>query len=185
MAQNIAQKFEKQQPGVKVQIFDLVVPFNELKNASIRDPSVHTDIKVYKGLQELNEFGVGAHGSGTFVKGHLEGTIISYDYKALYDVYHLTDYNQASKYWFVEYKKAVSHDELKKAHEDAKTTTVKAELDFTIQGNDYDISTVFVYYQVIRLEVEGVKKDFVVTNPSSSEPRTPSGDPYPGEYAPV
>jgi hypothetical protein len=181
----MAQKLEKQQPKVKVQMFDLVVPFNELKNASIRDPSIHTDIKVYKGLEELSEFGIGAHGSGVFVKGHLKGSITSYDYKALYDVYHITDYSQASKYWFVEYKKAVSHDELKKAYENAKTTTVEAVLDFSIQGNDYDISTVFVYYQVIRLEVEGVKKDFVVTNPKSSEARTPSGDPYPGEYVPA
>jgi hypothetical protein len=44
---------------------------------------------------------------------------------------------------------------------------------------------VYVTYQVIRLTLNGMTKDYVVTNPPSSGAMLPDGNPYPGGFKPV
>ena len=167
---------------VYVDKFTRVTPLKALGSAYTGGE--HGKLECYRGNREVGNFGISVHGSGTFVRGQLEGTITSYDYKDLYEVFQLDDDASADS-WFSSYKKQTSHDELKNIDKNAKEVTVHAPLDFIIEGNDYDINTVFITYQVIRLTVEGKSKDYVVTNNASAGAVTPSGDQYPGKFQPV
>lgn len=69
--------------------------------------------------------------------------------------------------------------------EEAKTTTLKYDLEFTLTGNDRGITSVFIYYETIRMKLNGETKDFAVTNPASSGAVAPDGSPYPGGFTPI
>lgn len=144
----------------------------------------HDKIECYQGTQAVNNYGVAVVGSGSWAKGKITGTITAYDYRALYEVYHLKD-TESANYWFVKYSKETSHDQLVKTFEDSTTVKTDYALDFEIQGNDWGISAVYITYQVIRLVLNGETKDYVVTNPASSGAQLPDGNTYPGGFRPV
>ena len=139
------------------------------------------EIQTYSGNKVINNFGITASGSGTWVNGELTGSITSYDYKALYEVYNL-DTSLETDYWFVKYRNDTSRDELKKTFEDSKTVTTNTKLTFIIEGNNYGINTVFITYNVIRIEYEGETKDYVATNPPNAGAVLPDGTDYPGGF---
>ena len=49
--------------------------------------------------------------------------------------------------------------------------------------NDQGVSAVYIYYQVIRIALDGETKDYVVMNPASSGAVSSDGRPYPGHHA--
>ncbi|PYG87467.1 hypothetical protein LY28_02137 [Ruminiclostridium sufflavum DSM 19573] len=167
-----------------VQRLKLIVPVDKTVDAILLDSGEHDKIECYQGNKAVNNFGLTVHGSGTWVKGTIKGTLEAYDYKAVYEVYNLKE-SESANYWFVSYRQDKSHDELKKTFEDSHKVNLNYDLSFMIQGNDYDINSVFICYEVIRLVVNGVTKDFVVTNPSSSSAMSPDGSAYPGGFKPV
>jgi len=167
------------------QHFKLIVPMSKNASDVLLPSAVEDKIECYSGNRVVNNFGLTASGSGTWVNGTISGTLNSYDYKALYDVYHISDYTESANYWFISYKKDISHDELVKTFEDSKTVALNYNLNFTIQGNDYGINDVFICYETIRLVVNGVTKDFVVSNPASASALSPDGNPYPGGFKPA
>ncbi len=179
-----AEQLVKQPDNVSVEILNLVVPFKDFNNATIRDSGTHSKIECYRGKQKAGNVGVAAIGSGAWAQGSIHAEIETYDFKAIYDVYHL-DEKTSANYWFVTYQKEQSHDQLVQTALDSKKINAKVDLNFILQGNDYGITSVYVYYQVIRLVIDGVTQDYVVTNPQSSGAGTPSGDPYPGEFQPI
>lgn len=167
-----------------VQRLKLIVPVGNTVDNVLLGAGEHDKIECYQGNKAVNNFGITASGSGTWVSGKITGTLDSYDYKALYQVYNLKE-SQSTDYWFVSYRNDKSHDELKQTFCDTKTIKVNYDLSFTIQGNDYDINTIFICYEVIRLVVDGETKDFVVTTPSSAAALSPDGSAYPGGFKPV
>ncbi len=150
--------------------------------ASMRNE--HDKFECYQGNKAVQNFGISVHGHGTWAKGHMAGNIETYDYTTLYDVYNLPS-SESADYWFVKYRHETSHSELKKAFEQTKKITTHYSLDFMIEGNDYDINSVFITFEVIRLVINGETKDFVVNNAQSAEPKTSSGGDYPGGFKPV
>ncbi len=146
--------------------------------------SDHGKIEVYKGEQVIKNYGITVQGSGSWVKGTIKGTVKSYDYKALYSVYSLHD-TQSTDYWFIKYKNDVSRDKLEKTFEESTTVPLDYSLKFRIQGNDYGINSVFITFKVIRLKMNGMTKDYVVTNPASAGAVTPDGSKYPGGFEPI
>lgn len=163
------------------QIFNLVVPAHmKLEAAMVPETmSEHDKIQCFAGTQVTKNAGITVQGSGASAQGTITGSLKTYDYKALYKVYNLQD-SVSANYWFVSYSKDESHDELKKAAESSETATANYDLTFTLQGNDYGITSVFITYQVIRLVVDGITKDYVVTNNASSGAVDPTGAPYQG-----
>jgi hypothetical protein len=166
---------------VLVEKFALVVPVKAPKAFLAAE---HDKLECYQGTRATNNFGITAEGAGTWVEGKISGSLDAYDYKAAYKVYNLKD-TESANYWFIRYSKETSHDDLKKVFEDSKTVKLNYELTFQIQGNDYGISAVYITYQVIRLTLNGMTKDYVVTNPPSSGANLPDGNPYPGGFKPI
>lgn len=142
------------------------------------------NLTVYRGKTFMGRLGVAVQGSGARAKGKIGGTVASHDYDAVYQVYSL-EHNVAAKYWFVNYSRNEKRDELKLVHENSVDQTFNWELEFELQGNDRGITSVWVYYETIRLKINGVSKDFTVTNGQSSGVTAPDGSPYPGEFTPV
>lgn len=168
-----------------VEVYPLVVPTGMTPDLALAALSgEHEKIEVYSGNQAVKNYGITVQGSGAWAKGKASGTITTYDYKALYEIYDLKD-NESANYWFVNYSKATSHEDLKKVFEESATVKTDYALEFEIQGNDYGISSVYITYQVIRLEMEGQTKDFVVSNPASAGAVNPDGTKYPGGFKPV
>jgi hypothetical protein len=155
---------------ILVEKFALIVPTHEPKKLRAT-AAEHDKLECYQG-------------NGAWAKGTIKGTLDAYDYKALYQAYTIKD-SESADYWFIHYSKQTSHDDLKKIFEDSKTVKVNYDLEFEIQGNDYGISAVYITYQVIRLALNGITKDYVVTNPPSSGAMLPSDDKYPGGFKPI
>jgi hypothetical protein len=169
-----------------IQRYRLVFPViaDPIKHALAATAGEHDKIQVFQGTQAVKNYGITVQGSGAKAKGSIDGTLTTYDYKALYNVYTLKD-SESANYWFVTYSKQTSHDTLVKTFESSQTLTTKYHVDFEIQGNDYGISSVFLTFEVIRLVLNGVSKDYVVSNPASSGANLSDGSPYPSIYKPI
>ena len=168
-----------------VQRFQLVIPHraDPVMQALAPDFAAgeHDKIQAFQGTQAVKNYGVSAIGAGAFASGKIKGSLTTYDYKALYSVYTLKD-SESANYWFVHYSKDTSHDELRKTFEHSETLTTDYDVDFTIQGNDYGITSVFITFEVIRLVIDGVSRDYVVTNPASAGANNADGTPYQGQF---
>ncbi|VTR97895.1 unnamed protein product [Gemmata massiliana] len=166
--------------------FSLILPASKLPagGALALSGQEHDKIECYQGTQAVNNYGISVVGAGSWAKGKIGGSITAYDYRALYQVYNLKE-GEAANYWFIKYSKEKNHDELKKTFENSTTVTTKYALEFEIQGNDWGVNAVYITYQVIRLVLNGVTKDYVVTNPPSSGAQLPDGSPYQGGFKPV
>jgi hypothetical protein len=141
-------------------------------------------IQVYRGKSIAKRFGVAVQGSGAKAKGKISGSYTGYDYRAVYQVYNLPS-SRSAKYWFITYSKSTSTSELRLVNEQSNTTTLNYELEFELQGNDSGIASVYIYYETIRLKINGQTKDYTVTNPQSSGAVAPDGSPYPGGFTPI
>lgn len=169
-----------------IEKFSLVVPAGlGIETAAIAEQmQEHDKVQAFTGNKVVSNYGITVQGSGAWAKGHIGGNMSGYDYKALYKVYKV-DEHKSSGWWVFKYKKDSSHSELKKTFESLRKVDLIYDLNFEIQGNDYDISSVFITYEVIRVVYNGVSKDIVVTNNDSSGATTPDGDKYPGKFKPV
>lgn len=163
--------------------FTLVVPQNKHLSAHIlaADAGDHEKIQAYQGTQAVKNYGITVEGSGVTANGNINGSLTTYDYKAIYQVYSLNS-SESADYWFVHYSKDTSQDQLQKTFEDSKTLTTNYNVDFTIQGNDYGVESVFITFEVIRLVIAGVTKDFVVTNPAAAGANNADGSQYQGKF---
>lgn len=176
------QQLVKKPENVTVERFHRVTPLSELKNFILGDE--HGKVEVYSGDRVVQNVGITVHGSGVWGIVHVSSHAKSYDYKALYQLYNVPE-DISADYWFIEYRKHEDHGELKKVYESSQEIPIDIVGDFMIQGNDYDIESVFVTIETIRLTVDGISEDFIVNNPASAKAITPSGDPYPGGFKPV
>lgn len=162
----------------------LVIPAGATAEASLASTSGNADaLEVYSGTKAVKNYGITVQGSGTTASGSVSGSLKTYDYKALYSVYQLNS-SESAGVWFLSYHQNSSQDELKKTFESAKTLTTHYDVNFTIQGNNQGINSVFITFEVIRIVSAGVTKDFVVTNPESSGANNPDGSKYEGKYTP-
>lgn len=141
-------------------------------------------LECYSGNKSLGKIAIGVQGSGAWTSGTLDGTIKTYDYRQLYEVFNLKD-SESAGVWFAKYQKIKSHDEIKEVSKLGYEVDMDYVLNFKLQGNDRQITSVFITYEVIRLVVDGVIKDYVVTNPNSASPKNEDGSDYPGGFKAV
>jgi hypothetical protein len=185
----LPETLELQQFGIGAALTG-TVEATQLRDA-LSDPSVAAliedapdNLQVYRGKSIAKRFGVGVIGSGASAKGKISGTYTGYDYKAAYQVYNLPS-STSAKYWFITYSRSSDNSMLEKTFENSNTTNLNYDLEFTLQGNDHGITSVFIYYETIRIKFNGQTKDFTVTNPDSSGAVSPDGSPYPGGFQPI
>ena len=140
-------------------------------------------LKVATGYTKAQQFGVGAQGKGSWVEGHIKGHLESFDYKAIYQVYNVKT-SKSSGWWVFKYQQSTSTDVLKKTFEDSKKVTLNYDMKFMLEGNDFGINQVYIYYGTIQIQDKTVTKQYVVTNDASASAADPQGNPYSG-FKPV
>lgn len=161
--------------------FSINVPVKHLNDVNAYIKSEHEKIEAYSGTQAIEQYGISVAGSGSWVSGSMEGSIKTYDYKAIYEVYEVPT-SESTQHWFYKYKKDTSKGELKLVNKETKDIEQKYDLKFQIQGNDWGQSSVFITYQVIRLVMDGKTKDYVVTNNNSAGANNADGSSYGGGF---
>lgn len=148
------------------------------------DPVVESGqarIEAYEGTQIVKRYGVTAEGAGTWAKGRISGRILAHDYKAIYQVYRLTENDQVET-WIDQYKQDGTQTELIQVFQESVLIPIQFDIQFQIEGNDKGIAGVYITYRVLRLVYTGVTKDFVITSPDSVEVSTTEGQQYPGGF---
>lgn len=138
-------------------------------------------VEAYEGTQIVKRYGVTAEGAGTWAKGRITGTILAYDYMAIYQVYGLTQHEPVEA-WVAQYKQDATHTELIRVFQESMLLPIEFDIQFQIEGNDLGVAGVYLTYRVIRLAYTGVVKDFVVTSASGVEVTTTEGQRYPGGF---
>lgn len=163
--------------------YTLVVPQHNNLSTHIlaADAGEHDKIQAYQGTQAVKNYGITVEGSGVTAHGEISGSLTTYDYKALYQVYNLKT-TESADYWFIHYSKDTSQDQLQKTFEHSETLTTNYDVKFDIQGNDYGVESVFITFQVIRIVINGVTKDFVVTAPAAAGANNADGSQYQGKF---
>ena len=111
--------------------------------------------------------------------GSINGTITSYNYKSIYQVYGLNDSASASE-WSLKYKQDTIGKKLDLANSKSVELDLVVDLHYCLQGNDDNVNSVYVYYSEIKLTSNGVTKSYVVDNPDSVIAADISGNPYSG-----
>jgi hypothetical protein len=88
--------------------FTLILPRETTleRHALAAAPGEHGKLQVFRGTQAVKNYGITVQGSGVTAKGSIEGSLTTYDYKALYQTCKLTD-NESANYWFVSYTNLV------------------------------------------------------------------------------
>jgi hypothetical protein len=177
------QTFEREETIMFVTRYQLIVPRNVdlVEHALAPAAGDKSTIQVFQGTQAVKNYGITVQGSGVTATGHIGGSLTTYDYKALYQIFTLKD-SESANYWFVSYSKSTSHDQLQKVAESSQTLTTNYSVDFTIQGNDLGVQSVFITFEVIRVVYAGITKDFVVTNPASCGANNSDGSTYQGTF---
>lgn len=163
--------------------FNIQVPVEHLNDVNAYIQSEHEKVNAYSGTQAMEQYGISVQGSGSWVQGTMKGNIETYSYKAIYEVYNVPS-SESTQHWFYKYKKDTSKGELKLINQDTKKINQHYDLKFTIQGNDWGQSSIFITYQVIRLVMDGVTKDYVVTNNNSAGANNADGSSYGGGFKP-
>jgi hypothetical protein len=138
-------------------------------------------VEVYRGLSQEKGFSISVRGSGTWVEGRVSGSITSYDYQALYQIYGL-ERSQSAGIWCFQWKNNSRTDELRKTFERVEQMTFNYDMGFRIQGNDYGVNQFFVGFTTLRVDIEGQTKFFTVPNSASSGAQLPTGGQYPGGF---
>lgn len=141
-------------------------------------------IEVYKGTRAFSGIAIEAEGSGAWAEGHVKGSIKTYDYTALYQLYNMKN-TESADYWFVHYSKETSHDQLVKTFEHSEEKVFDYDLKYRIQGNDYGITSVRLGFTTIRIDYEGMTKMFSVPNGASTKAKLDGGEDYPGGFEAV
>ncbi|WP_157571437.1 hypothetical protein [Kocuria rosea] len=168
------------------------------RNTPISDPLENSSIaaliektsgalQVYRGKRPITSSTVPVLISGGVTTGDINGTYFGYDYNDIFQIYKLTSTVPAEE-WFRNYVSSSDNQNLKSIFEKSSTKKLSYQLKFTLYGNNEGVVTVFIYYDIIRITMDGQTKDYMVTNPASSGAVTPGGVIYPGysaESAPI
>jgi hypothetical protein len=136
-------------------------------------------IQAAVGHTKMAQYGVGATGSGSRVKGTISGTLKGYDYKAIYKVYNVKS-SESSGVWVFKYQHDTSRDILEKTDGSNREVDLSYDMEFWVEGNDFGINQIYIYYSTIQLKTDTSTKQYIVTNNASASAADSSGNSYDG-----
>jgi hypothetical protein len=142
-----------------------------------------SDLKVYAGKEEVQKYGVEAQGSGAYVTGNIKGTVKCHSMEELYKAYNLSK-NANYKVLFARIRTDKKRTVLKKVFENSQDVNLDYDINFILEGNDYDITGVYITLRAVILEYDGIKMKFISNRPNDSGAVTEDGDNYNG-YTPL
>ena len=137
-----------------------------------------------------------SHGFSTFksvkieskgfdLEGTLRGRLRTHSFESLWQVYNLPS-SKSWKFWVIKYKEDQSQSVLKETFHQDDLIDVNIDLKFKVSAAALrDVSTLRVGFETLRLELDGVTKDFTVVNDASGGAKDQNGKDVPVEFEPV
>lgn len=142
-----------------------------------------SDLKVYAGQEKIQSYGVEAVGSGAYVTGNIKGTVKCHSMEELYQAYNLSS-SANYKVLFARIRADRERTVLKKVFENSQEVNLNYDLNFILEGNDYDVTGVYITLKSVILEYDGVKVKFISNRSKDSGAVTEDGGNYDG-YQPL
>lgn len=175
--------------GEHAEVFELILPDTMSSTAETVENydyfSVEPDSKItaFHGFSTFK--GVAVTGEGADIEGILRGTLKSYNFKRLYQVYHLKG-SESWKVWVAEFKKDTTQSQLKQVFNDEQMENIDVEMKYTIRANYLrGVSRVRVGFETIKLKLNGTEKNFTIANPASGSAKDQNGQDIPVDFKPV
>ncbi|PWI04866.1 hypothetical protein DIZ27_42700 [Streptomyces sp. NWU339] len=169
----------------RTETFQLIAPDPQAQpRITARSGFSANKVEAYRGFSQQKGFSITVRGSGTWVEGRMTGSITTYDYQALYQIYGL-ERNQSAGIWCFQWKNNSRTDELRKTFERSEQMTFNYDMKFRIQGNDFGINEFVVGFTTLRIDMDGQTKFFIVPNNASAGAQLPTGGQYPGGFEPI
>jgi hypothetical protein len=122
---------------------------------------------------------------GFDLEGTIQGTLRSYDFVSLWQVYNLPK-SSGWKVWVASFKKDTSQSVLKETFHQEQLIDVTINIKFRVSAAALNgVSTLRIGFETLRLQLDGQTKDFTVVNGASGGAKDQNGNDIPVDFDPV
>lgn len=154
-----------------------------LSNVRVANAVATDNVTAFHGFSTFKS--VTIQSQGFDLEGTIHGTIHSYDYKALYQVYNLSS-SESWGVWVAQFKHDTSQDVLKQTFNHEEKLDLAVDIKFKVSAAALrGVSTLRIGFETMRLVFDGVTKDFTVVNGASGGAKDQNGNDIPVDFQPV
>ncbi|GGK73467.1 hypothetical protein GCM10012284_04180 [Mangrovihabitans endophyticus] len=140
--------------------FNVILP-----NSGVAKLADDGNITAYHGFSTFQYLTIQSQGFD--LEGRIQGTLRSYNYKSLWQVYNLPS-SSGWKVWALSFKKDTSQSVLKETFREEQLINVNIDIRFRVSAAAlHGVSTLRIGFETLRLELDGMTKDFTVVNGAS------------------
>jgi hypothetical protein len=162
--------------------FSLVVPDARL-GASPRALRGPDTVTAFHGFSTFRSIKIESQGFD--IEGRIQGRLKSHNFEKLYQVYNVPK-SSGWGLWVVKFKQDKSQGVLKQTFQREELIDVNIDIKFKVSAaNLKNVSTLRVGFETLRLELDGVTKDFTVVNGASGGAQDQNGNDIPVDFEPV
>lgn len=161
--------------------FELVLPNAQDGKSTKARPG--DNVTAFHGFSTFKSITIQSQGFD--LKGTIKGKLRSHDFKKMYQVYNLPS-SSGWKLWVIDYKKDTSQSVLKQTFQQEQLIDVNIDIQFSVSAAALrGVSTLRIGFETMRLQLNGVTKDFTVVNGASGGAQDQNGDDVPVDFEPV
>ncbi|WP_131735952.1 hypothetical protein [Actinomadura roseirufa] len=159
--------------------FNVILPNPQVGRRAVAASNV-TAAHAFSSFQKLT-----IQSEGFDIDGRIKGTLKSHNFESLWTVYNLPR-SSGWKVWALSFKKDSSQSVLKETFHREQLVNLDIDIHFTVKAASLKgVSTLRIGFETVRLELDGVIKDFTVVNPESGGAKDQDGKEIPVEFDPI
>jgi hypothetical protein len=154
-----------------------------LSDARVGRLAADDPVTAFHGFSTLQTITIQSQGFD--LEGHIQGTLRSYNYKSLWQVYNLPS-SSGWKVWALSFKKDTSQSVLKEVYREEQLANFTIDIKFKVSAAALNgVSSLRIGFETLRLELDGTTKDFTVVNGASGGAKDQDGDDIPIDFEPI
>ena len=159
-------------------------PFNViLSNARVGKLAAEDSVTAFHGFSTIQNITIQSQGFD--LEGRIQGTLRSYNFMSLWQVYNLPS-STGWKVWSLSFKKDTSQSVLKETFRREQLIDVNIDITFRVSAAALNgVSTLRIGFETRRLQLDGTTKDFTVVNGASGGAKDQDGDDIPIDFEPI
>lgn len=154
-----------------------------LSNARVGRLAAEDNVTAFHGFSSLQNIVIQSQGFD--LEGRIHGTLRTYNFKSLWQVYNLPS-SSGWKVWSVSFKKDTSQSVLKETLRQEQLIDVNIDITFKVSAAALQgVSTLRIGFETLRLQLDGTTKDFTVVNGASGGAKDQNGGDVPIDFEPI
>jgi hypothetical protein len=154
-----------------------------LSNARVGRLAAEDNVTAFHGFSSLQNIVIQSQGFD--LEGRIHGTLRTYNFKSLWQVYNLPS-SSGWKVWSVSFKKDTSQSVLKETLRQEQLIDVNIDITFKVSAAAlHGVSTLRIGFETLRLQLDGTTKDFTVVNGASGGAKDQNGGDVPIDFEPI